>query len=214
MLNGSNVWQKFNNLIMFPFKSCLWLSSFCPFGLNEGLYGLQRHVYGWRSCRVKLVRQGNEGAWMCFPICLMSHNKERQAQKHCAAKQQHSYRLGMPSQLSAWLMTSPPFSLSSHANHKLPGGESKTKRCRSWSVTTRGRRMRDWRLVHPTSAPSLLPVSEHSVKSSKQVTKHDYHLRSGGNTQDNNWLCVLSTPHLRNHLNVTEMTCDANLLTF
>lgn len=47
-------------------------------------------IYGWRSCRVELVREGNEGARMWFLLCLMSHNKERSAWKRCAAKQQHS----------------------------------------------------------------------------------------------------------------------------
>lgn len=217
---------------MFPWKSCLWrfLSSLF-FSLYKGLCGLPWHVYGWRSCRVELVREGNEGARMRFLICLMSHNRERWAWKHCAVKQQHSTVTNLECRVSfrhCWLSLL-PLSLSC---------QSKTSRQRKWDrkmqeLMSVGRQdaekkkkesrrwvsdslqsvypMPAWAWLHPLSA-----AARHTCINPVRVCMHvghcstqpqlDYNHQSGSNTHDNNWLCLFSLWHLRNHLNVAEPT--------
>lgn len=141
---------------MFPFSPVL--------SLNEGLCGLRWHVYGWRSCRVELVREGNEGAQMRFLICLMSHNKARWSlgAPRCETAAQHSYKLRMPCQLSG-IADFPSFLLSLSC-------QSKTSRQRKWDRKMRqlmsvGRqdaeekkreqRMSEWQLTVCPSHASL-----------------------------------------------------------
>lgn len=65
------------------------------------------------AAELNLFARGMKERECGFLICLMSHNKERSAWKHRAAKAatQHSYKLRMPCQLSA-LLTFPPLSFS------------------------------------------------------------------------------------------------------
>lgn len=141
---------------------------------------------------------------------------------------QHSYKLRMQCQLSA-LLTFPPLSFS-----LMPVKE--TSRQRKWNRETQelisvrrqdsGRRKKkerksEWQLtacpshvslsvtpssVTPTRHTCTQPECMHFDHFSKQVPELDYNLKSGSNSWDDNWLCLFSSWHLRNHLNAAETT--------
>ncbi len=147
----------------------------------------------------------------------------------CETATQHSYKLRMPCQLSA-LLTFPPLSFSLMPVKNFQRREKETERCRGWYPSGGWKKERGGSEWQPTLCPShaspsrtasavtpathtytacvcvCVCVCVHLDHSSKQVPKHDYNLKGGSNTQDNNWLCLLSSLYLRNHSNAAETT--------
>lgn len=77
--------RKFNTLIMFPWKSFLWLLFLLTVWPERG-FARSPVVEG--AAELSSLCEGNEWAWTCFAARLMSHNKkERSGWEHCTAKQ-------------------------------------------------------------------------------------------------------------------------------
>lgn len=220
----------FNNLIMFPWKSSLWHVSLFPSFFLEWGFMWSPVACIWLkelqslTCSRGEWRQANAVSYMFDVTQQRALSLEALC---CETTTQHSYKLRMPCQLSA-LLTFPP---SSFPLMPVKNFQAEKMRQKDAGVDVRrktGRRkkksrgwlsdslqsvhpMPAWAWLHPLSAAArhtcINPVwvRMHVGHSSTQP-QLDYHHQSGSNTQDNNWLCLFSLWHLRNHLNVAEPT--------
>lgn len=189
---------------MFPFKSCLRrLFLFPPICLEWGftcspvactrLKELPSWTCSrgeWRSADVVsyMFDVTQQRALSLEALSLRNSNTSTVTNLECLV----SFRL-------CWLSL-PSLSVSAHASQKLPGGGSERERLQEL-ISVRGRRSSEWQLAQDCIPRHYFLCECTRIALLNVCQSMITNLKSGSDTQDNNWLCLLSLPHLRNHLN-------------